>query len=100
MSDNSQIVEYRNKLRKHFPSLQKQYHVESLAIFGSRVRGDARADSDLDVAARFRVTPSLFTWLKMENELSDLLGVKVDLVLEDSLRSDVAHRFAEESLPV
>ena len=100
MANDSVIVEYRDKLRKHFPSLVERYQVQSLALFGSRVRGDARSDSDLDVAARFRVTPSLFTWLKMENELSDLLGVKVDLVLENSLHPDIAQHLAEEALPV
>jgi predicted nucleotidyltransferase len=100
MADNSEIVGYRDKLRNHFSILQQRYNVESLAIFGSRVRGDAHSDSDLDILARFRATPSLFTWLKMENELSDLLGVKVDLVLEGSLRPDVASKVAQESLPV
>jgi predicted nucleotidyltransferase len=100
VSNAPRIVEYRDKLRQHLPSLEKRYQVASLALFGSRVRGDARSDSDLDVVARFRVTPSLFTWLKMEHELTDLLGVKVDLVLGDSLHPDVAAQVAEESLRV
>jgi predicted nucleotidyltransferase len=97
---NRQIFEFRERLRQRLPELERRYHVSSLKLFGSRVRGEARPDSDLDVAARFQVTPSLFTWLAMEHELTDLLGVKVDLVLEQSLRPHVAQQVEEESLPI
>ena len=100
MSDQSQIAEYRDKLRAHFPELAQRHRVKSLAFFGSRVRGEGRPDSDLDVLAHFQVTPTLFGILALENELSDLLGVHVDLVLRESLRPAVARQVLADLVPV
>jgi uncharacterized protein len=100
MVATAQITEYRAKLQAHFPDLADRYRLSSLAFFGSRVRGDERPDSDLDVLARFQETPSLFTILALENELSDLLGIKVDLVLHNSLRPAVARQVLSELVPL
>ncbi|HEY2412368.1 MAG TPA: nucleotidyltransferase family protein [Pirellulaceae bacterium] len=100
MTNNAEITSYRSKLRDHFPDFVRRYRVASLSLFGSRVRGDNRADSDLDILAQFRETPSLFTLLRLENELSDMLGLRVDLVMEDSLRPTIAQRILSELVPI
>ena len=100
MDATPDIAEYRLKLREVFPRLQQRYHLAALALFGSRVRGDGRSDSDLDMLARFEVTPSLFTLIMLENELSDLLRVQVDLVLDDSLRPSIRQRVLRELVSV
>ena len=97
---DSKVAEYRAKLRDHLADFAKRYHVASLALFGSRVRGESRSDSDLDVLVRFDVTPSLLTLLKLENELSDLLGVRVDLVIRESLRPSIEQRVLTDLVPV
>jgi uncharacterized protein len=100
MNTTSEIAGYQSKLREHFPDLAKRYHVASLSLFGSRVRGDSRTDSDLDVLARFQELPSLFTLVRLENELSDLLGLRVDLVMQESLRPAVAERILTELVSI
>ena len=45
-----------------------------------------RRNSDLDILVTFEDEPSLLTFIAIENYLSDLLGVKVDLVMKDSLK--------------
>jgi hypothetical protein len=56
--------------------------IRRLALFGSRLKGTARPDSDVDLLVEFEpdATPGLFTMAAIERELSDLLdGCKVDL---------------------
>ena len=63
----------------------KEYKMSVLAIFGSYARDEQKQKSDLDVLVDFEESPSLLTFIRMENELSELLGAKVDLVTKDSL---------------
>jgi hypothetical protein len=58
----------------------KRHHIRSLAVFGSAIHGDKRPDSDLDVLVVFKKghEPGL-GFFAMEEELSRLLGRKVDL---------------------
>jgi uncharacterized protein len=58
----------------------RRHHIRKLAVFGSALRDDFRPDSDLDVLVEFDPghTPGL-AFFGMEQELSELLGRKVDL---------------------
>jgi predicted nucleotidyltransferase len=57
-----------------------RHHIRKLAVFGSALREDFRPDSDLDVLVEFDPghTPGL-AFFGMEQELSELLGRKIDL---------------------
>ncbi|MHB9130996.1 MAG: nucleotidyltransferase family protein [Armatimonadota bacterium] len=65
----------------------RKNHIVKLALFGSVLRDDFRQDSDIDVLVWFapgqRVT--LFDMVDMEEELSQLLGRKVDLRTPEDL---------------
>ena len=58
----------------------KDYQPVSVGIFGSFARGESTEKSDIDILVKFKVAPSLLTLIKLENELTDLLGIKVDLI--------------------
>jgi predicted nucleotidyltransferase len=68
-------------LHQQIPILAERYSVEKLEVFGSYVRSEQKRDSDLDVLVTFKEDPSLLTYIAIENYLSDLLGIKVDLVM-------------------
>ncbi|MDE2796860.1 MAG: nucleotidyltransferase family protein [Gemmatimonadota bacterium] len=59
-----------------------RWEVGELALFGSVLRDDFRANSDVDVLVRFKSkrTPGLFGIARMERELADLMARRVDLV--------------------
>ncbi len=100
MAATRQLAELRLRLRQHLPAVRKRYGVASLALFGSYVRDEAGPQSDLDVLVRFDRTPGLIRFVEMENELSDLLGIRVDLVMADALKPDVAQQVQAELVAV
>jgi uncharacterized protein len=59
----------------------RRHHIARLSVFGSVLRDDFRADSDIDVLIEFHAgqTPSLFELGGMQVELSEMLGRTVDL---------------------
>jgi predicted nucleotidyltransferase len=60
--------------------------VVSLAVFGSVVRGEARADSDIDMLVEFERPVGLFAFAGLQMELTAWLGRPVDLVEPEALR--------------
>lgn len=88
------------KLRGLLPSIAGRYHVASLALFGSYVRGDQNRGSDLDVLVTFSRIPGLLKFVELENTLSDELGVKVDLVMPEALKPEIGRRISAEAVPV
>jgi uncharacterized protein len=87
-------------LRQELPRLRKDYSVRSLDVFGSFVRGEASAGSDLDLLVEYDEAPTLFTFVRLEDELSALLEVKVDLVMKDSLKPTIGARILAEAIAV
>jgi len=63
----------------------RQYGVVSLKVFGSVSRGEEDEESDIDILVRFVQPLSLFKLVRLERELSELLGRQVDLVTEQAL---------------
>ncbi len=96
MAEPRDIDELRRILRRHMPLLRERYGVESLGLFGSYVRGDADSDSDLDLLVRFHQTPGLIQFVELENHLSDLLGLRVDLVMAEALKPNIGRRVLAE----
>lgn len=84
------------------PHLAEEYGVRSLALFGSFVRGAQNKRSDLDVLVEFDTSRmlTLFEFVKLELELTDLLGIKVDLVDKEALRPRIGQRIMIEAMPV
>jgi predicted nucleotidyltransferase len=100
MAEQKKFEELRSILRWELPCLARRYGVRSLGLFGSYVRHENRPDSDLDVLISFDQIPSLLRLIEVENHLSDLLDVKVDLVLRDALKPHIGQRILAEVVPV
>jgi predicted nucleotidyltransferase len=100
MNTEVNIGRYKKIIAEHRKELEGRYHVSSLGLFGSRLRGDYREDSDLDVLVTFSRTPGLLQFSGLQCHLSDLLGVKVDLVMRDALKPGIGSRILKEVVPV
>ena len=62
-----------------------QNDVEKIGLFGSVARGEATKESDLDILVKFSKRKSLLEVIKLERELTETLGRKVDLLTEKSI---------------
>jgi uncharacterized protein len=89
-----------SRLRQHLPEIRERYGVRSLGVFGSYVRGKQRRRSDLDILVEFDIAPTLFGYLDLQEHLSTLLGVKVDLVMKKALKPGIGERILAEVIPV
>lgn len=83
-------------LRAEKADVVERYGVRSLGVFGSYVRGEARPDSDLDVLVEYSTPPTLFEYVRLQNELSERLGVRGDLVMKSALKPMLGERILEE----
>jgi predicted nucleotidyltransferase len=54
----------------------------------------------LDILVTFSEMPSLLRFIELENDLSDRLGIKVDLVLREALKPAIGERVLHEVVPV
>ncbi len=92
------IDEITATLHAQLSFLKEFYHVESLKIFGSYLRDGQTENSDLDILVTLSEVPGLLKYIELENYLSDLVGIKVDLVMEDALKPHIGARVRREAL--
>jgi hypothetical protein len=59
--------------------------IEYLGIFGSYARGDFKKESDIDLLVKVDGEKTLLDIVRIERELSEILGIKVDLLTEESI---------------
>jgi hypothetical protein len=69
-------------------------------MFGSYLRHEQCAESDLDLLVTFDELPSLLKFIELENHLTDILGIKVDWVMADTLKPHIGERILAEIVAV
>lgn len=88
------------QLRALQPDLCRRYPIRSMGVFGSYVRGEQRDDSDVDVLVELGDGMDLIAYAGLQLELSDALGVPVDLVEREALRPRLAPQVLSEVVPL
>lgn len=80
----------------------KCFHVRSLSVFGSVVRGESKPGSDIDILEVFEPDPGidLFQFFRLKRELGALLGMEVDLGAPDALDSALKEGILKEAVQV
>jgi uncharacterized protein len=68
-------------------ALCRRWKISKLSLFGSAARGEARADSDVDLLVEYEPNAdwSLLDVARLQRELADLFGRPVDLVRERNI---------------
>lgn len=90
-----------DRVYRHHEEIERlvaEHHATRPRIFGSVARGDATADSDLDLLVDFTADAGLLDEVGLRLALSDLLRGEVDVVAADTLRGDVRDRILREAV--
>lgn len=74
--------------------------MKSIAIFGSYVRGVQNEESDLDILVEFSGPVSLLHIVSLENHLTDILDVQVDVIPRKSIREELRSTILREAVPL
>jgi predicted nucleotidyltransferase len=91
----------QQRLRPYLPQLRQRYGVTALSLFGSYSRGEQTAASDVDLLVQIdNPTLTLFQFVELRDQLTDLLGVPVDLVEQETLKPTISKRILQEAQPV
>ncbi len=96
----NEIGRIKSKIEKSMPILKGRYKVKTIGIFGSYVRGKQKKRSDIDILVEFEEVPGLLTFLEVENYLSDILNIKVDLVMKDALKPVIGKHILREVINI
>ena len=92
------IKEIKEIISGHRLELTERYKVKDIGIFGSYVKDQQKETSDVDVLVEFEEPVSLLGLVSAENYLSELLGIKVDLVPRKDIRPELKERILKEAV--
>lgn len=94
MKDVAEIRKYLSNIK---PRLQK-HGITEIGIFGSYIKGLATSKSDIDILIDIQSpsTIGLLELLEIENQLSEELETKVDLVIKSDLKPAIGEHILRE----
>lgn len=85
-------------LKKHRRELKEDLGITKIKIFGSYVKGKQKKTSDLDLIVDFKETPGLLRLIEIEEKLSKLLRIKVDLLTEEEISPYIRESIEKEKV--
>jgi predicted nucleotidyltransferase len=87
-------------LKEQREFLEKKYKIKEIGVFGSYVRGEQDNDSDIDILIDKDESIGLLKLANLQNYLSKLIGIRVDLALKKSLRPHISKSILNEVIYV
>ncbi len=90
----------RGKIFEKITQALKNQGARKIAVFGSYIRGEEKPGSDIDIIVEFSERKSLLDIVGIEQELSEALGIKVDLLTEKSISPYIIDRIKKEMVVI
>lgn len=94
------VDEIKRVIKEHEDILKEKYKVKEISIFGSYVRDEAKKSSDIDILVELGDGIGLLTFIEIEEYLSSILGIKVDLVEKEGLKPRIGQNILREAVRV
>lgn len=86
--------------REDILSLCAKYGARNVRVFGSVARGEADAQSDIDLIVEFEPRRTLLDHAGLWLELQELLGCRVDVVSERGVKPRIREQVLKEAVPL
>jgi len=83
-------------IKNNKQALKNQYGLKEVGIFGSYVKGEQDENSDVDLLVEVERPMGLVKFMKLENHLTQILGIKADLVMKKALKPNIGKRILQE----
>ena len=88
--------EIKKVLQKHRDEFREQYGLKEIGIFGSYVKGEQKENSDIDMLIELEKPIGFVRFMRLESALSQLLGVRVEMVTRKALKPHIGKRILQE----
>lgn len=92
----TKLASIKQKLQLNKGELSKIYGISEIGIFGSFIHGKQTRASDVDLLVDFDRKIGLFAFVHLKNHLTDMLNMKVDLVMKRALKPHIGRRILRE----
>jgi uncharacterized protein len=79
-------------------SLCERYQITELGVFGSYARGEQTEASDVDILVDYEIAPTFIMLVELRDYLSEVFGLKVDIVTKNGLKSRIRDRILAEAI--
>ena len=86
--------------RAEILQIAARHGARNVQVFGSRARGEAKPDSDLDLLVTLSEDTSLLEIIAIKQDLEDLLDCKVDVVTEDAISPYLRDLILREAITI
>jgi uncharacterized protein len=96
--DNAMSSKVTPELRERILRIASRHHARNVRVFGSRARGEAGPDSDLDLLVEMGEGSNLLDLVALGQELGDELELRVDVLSDAGLSPYLRERILEEAV--
>jgi predicted nucleotidyltransferase len=93
MQTKTEVIE-TIKLNKH--RIEAEFGVTKIGVFGSVARGEAKERSDIDIVVEMKSENKFRNFMALERYLKKLLGKRIDLGIESTLKPSVRAEIKKE----
>jgi len=90
------LIDVQRLIESQRDTLRKKFGVKRIGVFGSYSRNEQRDDSDIDIIVEFERPVGMIAFIRLQEYLEELLGVKVDLVTKGGLKGRIRERILRE----
>ncbi len=91
-------MQLSDNIKQHIVQILLPYAPETIGVFGSYSRDEQKNGSDLDILIRLKGRISLLKLVMLEQQISEAIGIPVDLVTEQGIRNERLRAYIHKDL--